>query len=75
MTETTAARLKSAAIPDADFDRLSLDEKRAWLKSYLHQGSSQIASGQTIGLESEEEITAFFRSIRAEAHEEADLNP
>ena len=44
MTETTTARLKSAAIPDAEFDRLSLDEKRAWLKSYLEQGLSQIST-------------------------------
>ena len=71
MTDALAARLKSAAVPDPDFDRLTLAEKRAWLQVYLDEGRAQLAKGQSVSLESDAEIEALFERIRAEAHEES----
>ena len=71
MTEKLAPRLKSAAVPDPDFDRLPLAEKRAWLDSYLREGRREIESGQSVSLETEADIDALFAAIRAEAHEKA----
>ena len=73
MTEALAPKLKSAAVPDPDFDRLPLAEKRAWLETYLAEGRTQIEAGQAVTLETEDDIKALFESIRAEAHEKAGL--
>ena len=73
MTEKLAPKLKSAAVPDPEFDRLPLAAKRAWLESYLAEGRAQIEAGEAVILETEEEINALFRTIRAEAHEKAGL--
>lgn len=74
MPDKLAAKLESAAIPNPDFDRLSLAEIRAWLQSYLEEGTAPIASGQSISLESEADVDALFDTIRVEAHEKAGLN-
>lgn len=71
MTDALADRLKSAAVPDPAFDRLTLAEKRAWLQSYLEEGRAQLANGQSVSLASDEDIEALFKSIRAEVHEKA----
>jgi len=75
MAETLAPKLKSAAVPDPEFDRLPIDDKRAWLQAYLAQGRTEIEAGQSVALESEADIDTLFQSIRAEAHEKAGLKP
>ena len=74
MKDALAAKHKSAAVPDSDFDRLSLEEKRAWLRSYLDDGRAQIAEGRSVSLDSDADIEALFEVIRAEAHEKAGLD-
>lgn len=74
MTDTLAAKQKSAAVPDPEFDRLSLAEKRAWLERYLEEGRRQVEDGRVVRLASDADVEALFETIRAEAHEKAGLD-
>lgn len=73
MTDSSASKPKSAAVPDPAFDRMSMAEKRAWLRAYLEEGATQIASGQSVSLSSDADVGVLFNTIRPEAPEEAGL--
>lgn len=71
MTDSSASKPKSAAVPDPAFDRMSMAEKRAWLRAYLEEGAAQVAKGQTVSLASDGEIEALLAEAYQAGYEAA----